>query len=107
MPKCGGLWPHFVRHGEIAPGTEWSSVDTIIALIALLEAREALGLDTTKVEEQLIQIKWAKLLSADNYLSHGYAFECDEHWIVPGETSELRHGWPILDMPRRPESWLP
>jgi hypothetical protein len=74
---CGGnLWPHFVHHGQIVPGTEWSSIDTAIALLALIEARQALDLETTEVETVLTSIAWDDLVLTDGHLSHGYRDDC-------------------------------
>ncbi|MBK8011220.1 MAG: hypothetical protein IPK13_07705 [Deltaproteobacteria bacterium] len=51
LPRFHGLWPHWVRTrggGSLAivEGTEWSSIDTVIAAVGLLAAEEALELDT-------------------------------------------------------------
>jgi hypothetical protein len=95
--ECGGnLWPHFVRDGQIVPGTEWSSIDTAIALVALIEARTALGLDATPVEEVLTNINWDNLILADGHISHGYRDDCQP--IEPGGTG----GWQDFGT----ESWL-
>ena len=72
LPRaCHGLWPHFVQNGQIVSGTEWSSIDTAIAAIALLEARQALSLDTSAVEAFLKSIDWPALVLANGSLSHG------------------------------------
>jgi len=70
--SCHGLWPHFVERGRIRQGTEWSSIDTIIALVALLEARQALGLETTELESVLTNIDWRDLRLENGSISHGY-----------------------------------
>ncbi len=67
-----GLWPHFVTKGIIALGTEWSSIDTVIASISMIESEQALGLDTTKIEKVLKNIDWEKLTLMDGHISHGY-----------------------------------
>jgi hypothetical protein len=76
-PRFHGLWPHFVTvspEGVIAivPGTEWSSVDTVIAAIGLLTAQHALGLDTAATEQMLRDIDWADLILPDGAISMGY-----------------------------------
>lgn len=75
--NCGGkLWPHFVSNGQIIPGTEWSSIDTVIAAVALIEARQGLDLDTTAVEAILNGITWDNLVLPDDHISHGYRSDC-------------------------------
>jgi hypothetical protein len=78
LPRYHGLWPHWV---EITPSgnitiehrTEWSSIDTAIAAVGLLEAQSALGLDTSGVEHMLQQIDWDDLVRP-NGISHGYSY---------------------------------
>ena len=95
--ECGGnLWPHFARDGQLAPDTEWSSIDTAIALLALIEARQALGLDTTEAEAVLTNIAWEDLILPDGHISHGYQEDCQP--IEP--TGE--GGWKDFGT----ESWL-
>ena len=73
-----GLWPHWV---ELTPSgtfaivekTEWSSVDTAIAALGLLEAQTALGLGTSGTEQMLENIGWNDLLMPTG-LSHGYNY---------------------------------
>jgi hypothetical protein len=67
-----GLWPHFVTNGTIALGTEWSSIDTVIASISTIESEQALGLDTAQTESVLRRIDWKKLTLLDGHISHGY-----------------------------------
>jgi hypothetical protein len=79
-PRFHGLWPHFVTVSpeggiEIVPGTEWSSVDTVIAAIGLLTAQHALGLDTTATEQMLRDIDWTDLTQPDDMISMGYDFQ--------------------------------
>jgi hypothetical protein len=76
LPRFEGLWPHWVKTsatGEpiIVPGTEWSSVDSVIAAISLLTAQQALGLDTSGTEAMLRGIDWSKLVTPSG-ISHGY-----------------------------------
>ena len=86
IPNCHGLWPHFVTDGQITAKTEFSSVDTVIAMVALLEANEALGMEDSAnaVAQALQQIEWSQLLTADNRLSHGFDTDC---------TSPLPYTW--------------
>lgn len=76
-PRFHGLWPHFVTvspEGEftIAPGAEWSSVDTVIAAVGLLTAQNALGLDTAATEQMLRDVDWNDLTLPDGTISMGY-----------------------------------
>ncbi len=86
-PRYRGLWPHFVQVSPegaitIVPGTEWSSVDTVIAAIGLLTAQHGLGLDTAAAEEMLRAIDWADLTAGPGgMIAHGYAFAGDR---LPG-----------------------
>jgi hypothetical protein len=90
---CHGLWPHFVTDGQITSDTEWSSLDTVIAAIALIEAREALGLDTSEVEQVLKGIDWEVLILPDGTISHGYNHDCSQR---------IDNGWYDFGT----ESWL-
>jgi hypothetical protein len=79
LPDSHGLWPHFVEvspAGEVTikPGTEWSSVDTVIAAFGLLAAQSALGMDTSGTEQVLEAIDWNDLVTPDG-ISHGYTYE--------------------------------
>lgn len=76
-PRFHGLWPHFVTVSPdsviaIAPGTEWSSVDTVIAAIGLLTAQHALALDTAVTEQMLRDVDWDDLTLPDGAVSMGY-----------------------------------
>ena len=96
LPRNHGLWPHWVRISsngtfEIVPGTEWSSVDTVIAAIGLLDAQQALGLETSATEQMLREIEWNNLVS-EKGISHGYTFE---NTLIP-------YAWDVFGG----ESWL-
>ncbi|MCB9421307.1 MAG: hypothetical protein H6667_16005 [Ardenticatenaceae bacterium] len=96
VPRYNGLWPHFV---EITPSyaitivanTEYSSVDTAIAVVGLLEAQQALGLDTGGTEQMLNAIDWADLKLV-NGISHGYT----------EDGTRLTSSWDVFGG----ESWL-
>jgi hypothetical protein len=97
LPRSHGLWPHWVKTssaGEIfiIENTEWSSVDTVIAAVGLLEAQSGLGMDTSGIEQMLQEIEWDKLVT-QNGISHGYDYAGDlipyawdafggESWLV-------------------------
>ena len=86
LPRFEGLWPHWVKTsatGEpiIVPGTEWSSVDSVIAAISLLTAQQALGLDTSGTEAMLRDIDWSKLVTPGG-ISHGYTYSGE---LIPYE----------------------
>nr|MBP7689121.1 hypothetical protein [Thermoflexales bacterium] len=96
LPRRHGLWPHWVTtsptgESAIVFGTEWSSVDTVIAAVGLLDAQSALGLDTTATEQMLQAIDWADLTTPGG-IAHGYAFS--------GE--RLPYAWDVFGG----ESWL-
>ncbi len=99
LDTCKGLWPHFLTNGRIKPGTEWSSIDTIIALIALIEARQALALPTAALENALAAIAWNSLLVENKSISHGYYENCTQHI---GEAGKPKAIWKDFGT----ESWL-
>lgn len=100
LPRCQGLWPHFVNNGQIISGTEWSSIDSVIALIALIEARQALGLDPTQVEAMLKGIDWNALILGNGSISHGYITDCSER--IEDKDGGVDGGWRDFGT----ESWL-
>jgi hypothetical protein len=76
VPRYHGLWPHWVTVNSndeisILSGTEWSSVDTVIAAVALLEAQSSLGMETIETEQMLREIDWYSLL-LEKGISHGF-----------------------------------
>jgi hypothetical protein len=97
LPRSHGLWPHWVKvspTGEITivENTEWSSVDTVIAAIGLLDAQSGLGMDTSGTERMLQAIDWNDLVTPSG-ISHGYNYAGDlfpyawdtfggESWLV-------------------------
>ncbi|HUM69914.1 MAG TPA: hypothetical protein PLK31_13835, partial [Chloroflexota bacterium] len=86
LPDCHGLWPHFVTDGQITENTEWASLDTVIAMLALVEANSALGLqgNATAVIQAWQEIEWSLLLTPTNRVSHGFDYGC---------TAPLPHAW--------------
>ncbi len=116
LPRYQGLWPHWARTsstGErsIVENTEWSSVDTVIAAVGLLEAQTSLGLDSSETERVLREINWEKLVTPIG-ISHGFNYSGDlipyawdvfggESWLVElaysavkGKTAPLAHPSP-------------
>ncbi len=96
LPRNHGLWPHWVRRTpdgsfEIVSGTEWSSVDTVIAAVGLLDAQQALGLDTSETEQMLHDIEWNNLVT-EKGISHGYTFD---NTLIP-------YAWDVFGG----ESWM-
>ena len=92
LPRFHGLWPHLVVTSTsgitIAWGTEWSSIDTVIAAIGLLTAQQALGLDTSGAEQVLRDIDWEDLTKPNGMISMGYeydgrraGYEEDGQWV--------------------------
>jgi hypothetical protein len=100
LPRCHGLWPHFINNGQIVSGTEWSSIDTIIAVIALLEAQQALNLNTTAIENVLTSIDWSDLILGNGSISHGYVTDCSQR--IEDEDGGTAGGWRDFGT----ESWL-
>ena len=97
-PRYHGLWPRFVGTSPdgvitIVPGTEWSSMDTVIAAVGLLAAQHALGLDTYGVEQMLRAVDWDDLtggpegMIAQGYTTAGERFSST--WNVFGTESWL------------------
>jgi beta-glucosidase len=96
LPRFHGVWPHWVKISPtdaitIVYGTEWSSVDTVIVAIALLDAQHGLGMDTSGVEQMLQAIDWNDLVMPGG-ISHGYTYTGDRipyAWDVFGGESWL------------------
>lgn len=86
LPDCNGLWPHFVTDGQITQGTQWSSLDSIIAMVALIEANQALGLtgSANLVAQELEAIEWNLLVTPTNRINHGFDISC---------TSPITYTW--------------
>jgi len=96
IPRFHGLLPHWVQTlptGEyiIVENTEWSSVDTTIAALGLLEAQSGLKMDTSGTEQLLNDIDWNSLVTG-NGISHGYTYEGN---LIP-------YAWDVFGG----ESWL-
>jgi len=92
LPRCHGVLPHFVTNGSITEGTEWSSIDSVIALLALIEAQQAVGIDTSGAIGALRAMDWADLLLPSGSISHGYDHSCqrlDAAWRDFGTESWL------------------
>jgi beta-glucosidase len=96
LPRFHGLWPHWVMMSPtstitIVYGTEWSSVDTVIAAVGLLDAQSGLELNTSGTEQMLQAIDWNDLVTPDG-ISHGYTYTGDPipyAWDVFGGESWL------------------
>jgi uncharacterized protein YkwD len=111
LPRCHGLWPHFITNGTTTPtivsGTEWSSIDTVIAAVALLEAQQALGLDTTATAQLFSDMLPPELILSDGSISHGYTTDTPA-CHAPGQTDlcacseRIGGGWQDFGT----ESWL-
>ncbi len=72
IPRFQGVLPHFVRGGVIQPGTEYSSLDTIIAWLGALLASQSLGLPTQSLEQAFRDLGWDSLRLPNGLMSHGY-----------------------------------
>ena len=95
IPRFHGLWPHWIKVSpngtSIVQNTEWSSVDTVIAAVGLLDAQSGLGMDTSGTEQMLRAIDW-KALVMPGGISHGYTYAGD---LIP-------YAWDVFGG----ESWL-
>jgi len=78
LPKAAGFLPHFTRLGktgmEIHPGTEYSTVDTVIALHGLALAADILHLVDVSdaVEAAVTGLDFDAVTDADGWISHGF-----------------------------------
>ncbi len=79
LPTAAGFLPHFAHRGNdgritIVPGTEFSTVDTAIALQSLLLATQILEL--TEMNQQVVamvsRINFDAVTDADGWISHGF-----------------------------------
>ena len=118
LPRWHGLWPHWTRTStagtpEIVWGTEWSSIDTVIAADGLLTAQQALGLDTAGTEQLLRNIDWADLTKPDGLIAMGYTYDGvrlpwvwdifgGESWLVELAYASAGHAVAPLTYPAPP-----
>lgn len=79
LPAAAGFLPHFVRRGDegrhiIVPGTEFSTVDTAIALQSLLLATRILELPemNAEVAGMIAAIDFDAVTDADGWIGHGF-----------------------------------
>ncbi len=79
LPKAGGFLPHFVHRDDsgkitIHPGTEFSTVDTAIALQSLLLATTILELPEERAEvvSMIAALDFDAITSPEGWISHGY-----------------------------------
>ena len=79
LPTASGFMPHFIHRDPsgkmtIHPGTEYSTVDTAIALHSLLLAARILDLpDAEKeVSEMVARLDFDAVTDADGWISHGF-----------------------------------
>ncbi|MCW1923576.1 hypothetical protein OKA05_13510 [Luteolibacter arcticus] len=80
MNKAAGFLPHFTRRDAtgnpvVHPGTEYSTVDTAIALISLRLAGDILGLDDVQdaISALISDLDFDLASTADGWISHGFA----------------------------------
>ncbi len=78
LPKAAGFLPHFTHTGAdgkptIHPGTEFSTVDTSIALHGLLLAARIMNLDEAEqqVATLIANLNFDALTDTDGWISHG------------------------------------
>jgi hypothetical protein len=79
LHTAAGFFPHFVRRGEdgrhaIVPGTEFSTVDTAIALQSLLLATRVLALPESNAEvaAMIAAIDFDAVTDAEGWIGHGF-----------------------------------
>lgn len=115
LPRFHGLWPHWTQTStagtlEIVWGTEWSSIDTVIAAIGLLTAQQALGLATAGTEQLLQDIDWTDLTTPAGLIAMGYTYDGGrlpwtwdtfggESWLVELAYASARHAIAPLAYP--------
>jgi len=80
IPKAAGFLPHFTRNDAngmpvVHPGTEFSTVDTAIALISLRLSGDILGLDDVQdaIGAMISDLDFDLATSGDGWISHGFA----------------------------------
>src|SRR5205823_3708583 len=57
---------------HIIPGTEYSTIDTVIGLLPTLLASQALGLPTAALEQAFRNVNWAAVTLPGGVISHGF-----------------------------------
>lgn len=79
LPTAHGFLPHFIHSStsgkpDIHPGTEYSTVDTAIALQSLLLAAEVLALPemTREITEMISLLDFDSVTDADDWIGHGF-----------------------------------
>lgn len=79
LPTAAGFFPHFAHRGDdgrvtIVPGTEYSTVDTSLALHSLLLATQILELPemNQQVIAMIARINFDAVTDAEGWISHGY-----------------------------------
>ena len=79
LPTAAGFLPHFVQRGNdgrftIVPGTEFSTIDTAIALHSLLLATQILELPelNQQVVGMITRINFDAVTDANGWISHGF-----------------------------------
>lgn len=91
IPTYKGLLPHFLTNNQIADSTEWSSFDTVVALVSEILACQAVGIETTELETMIKNIDWADLTDSGNdSIGMGYdnqGNKLDTFWDTFGSES--------------------
>lgn len=79
LETASGFFPHFIQRGAdgknvIVPGTEYSTVDTSLALHSLLLATRMLNLEDRhrEVIEMISKIDFDAVTDADGWIGHGF-----------------------------------
>ncbi len=79
LPTAAGFFPHFVHSGKdgrttIVPGTEFSTVDTAIALQSLLLATQILELPELNQQAvaMIARLNFDAVTDAEGWISHGF-----------------------------------
>lgn len=79
LPRAAGFFPHFVARDDsgkitIHPGTEFSTIDTAIALQSLLLATDILAMSAAREEvvAMISAIDFDAVTDADGWINHGF-----------------------------------
>lgn len=93
LPNAHGFLPHFIHRDpsgklNIHPGTEYSTVDTAIALHSLLLAAEIMKMPeiTTKISAMISKTNFDAVTDADSWIGHG--FQDDRKTLLESKWSD-------------------
>jgi hypothetical protein len=81
-PRTGWL-PHWLKNGQRHPDSEWSTVDTALALLPAIQAATMLSLDSkrTSLQAMVDQLNFAAVTTSGQKITHGISAEGT---VLPG-----------------------